>query len=249
LSHSSAFPAKSNLEETPGQNVTAILQARMGSKRLPGKVLAPILGEPMLRVTLRRLESAQRITKLLLATSTHSADDPIAALADQAGIECYRGSEDDCLDRYYWAAMSANADVVVRLTGDNPLVDGAFVDEVIARYIDSTPAADYVNPELSGCFPVGLKAEVFSLGTLGTVWREAKSSEDREHVTPFIYHHPDRFRIESLSHSPAYGHLHWTVDTQSDLDYVRLTFEHFGSLIFPWQSVTDAIYLGLIPCR
>jgi len=200
----------------------------------------------MLWVVLKRLESATRISRLIVATSTKPADDAVDAIAADRGIECFRGSEIDCLDRYYQAAVRAEADTIVRLTADNPFVEGKFVDWVVDEYIHGDTPCDYASPELSGTFPIGMKAEVCSFAALRTAWEEARDAQCREHVTLFLYRNPQRFRVRALSNDSNYGNMRWTVDTPSDLAFARLVFEYFGRYVFPWQSLVKALASGAV---
>jgi spore coat polysaccharide biosynthesis protein SpsF len=219
------------------RRVVAILQARMGSSRLPGKVLASVAGQPMLALVVKRVLPAKCIDQLVVATTHLPQDDPIEALVNNLGIPCFRGAEEDCLDRYYQAARQFEADVVVRLTGDSPLVDSAFVDWVVKQYLSANPPYEYVDSTLSKTFPVGLSVEVFSFEVLAIAWSEDTNTWWREHVTPFIYRHPDRFRVLHLVNPQNYAHMRWTVDTPEDLAFVRCIYDHFGHDRFSWREV------------
>ncbi len=157
-------------------NVIGIVQARMGSFRLPGKSLAPLLGRPMLQVLMERVRPAQIVDHWIIATTQLAADDCIAELSRQLGIECFRGSENDCLDRYYQAALQANAHTVVRLTGDNPLMDGSFVDWSVSQFLNADPPLDYTESSTSKTFPLGLSLEVFSFDALGQPGKKIRRS-------------------------------------------------------------------------
>lgn len=219
------------------QRVVAILQARMGSSRLPGKVLASVMGRPMLALIVKRVLPARCIDQLVVATTQSPQDDPIESLVSDLGIPCFRGAEEDCLDRYYQAARQFGAEAVVRLTGDNPLVDSDFVDWVVKEYLSANPPYDYVDSSLSKTFPVGLSVEVFSFEVLATAWREDTNTWWREHVTPFIHRHSGRFRVRHLVSPQNYSHMRWTVDTPEDLVFVSRIYEHFGHDRFSWREV------------
>jgi spore coat polysaccharide biosynthesis protein SpsF len=216
--------------------VVAILQARMGSSRLPGKVLAPVLGQPLLAHLIQRVRPARCLDQLVVATTRLPQDDPIETLAHDLETPCFRGAVEDCLDRYYQAARQFHAGVVVRLTGDCPLVDGAFVDWWITQYRSATPQIDYLSSSLSQTFPLGLAVEVFSFAALETAWREDTTSAGREHVTPFLYRHPERFRLGSPVSPRNHSSMRWTVDTDEDLMFIRQVYEHFGFSTFSWQE-------------
>jgi len=173
----------------------AIVQARMGSHRLPGKVMLPMAGMPVLALMLRRIQRAREIEGVIVATSTGKADDPIAELANDLLLQAYRGSEQDVLDRFHAAALTlglADDDVVVRLTGDCPFIDPEVIDEVARVALDNSQVM-YVSNVSPPTFPDGLDAEAIRFGALRAAWAEAVSPRDREHVTPFIRARPSRF--------------------------------------------------------
>lgn len=213
---SSAAPSDVNL---------AILQARMTSTRLPGKVLAPVLGEPMIGRQLERLARSGRLDRIVVATSAEASDDPLASYVAGLGYAVCRGSLHDVLDRFHQAAaMVPEADTIVRLTADCPLADWTVIDATIERH--HAEAADYtsnVAPERT--FPHGLDNEVIRREALERAWREAKDPYEREHVTPYIYRHLHAFRIAGLSRAPSLAHLRWTVDLPEDLAFVREVYE------------------------
>jgi len=199
----------------------AILQARMSSTRLPGKVMAPVLGEPMIGRQLERLARSVRIDRLVVATSSDPSDDALADYCRGLGYPVVRGSLGDVLDRFHEAMLLApEADTVVRLTADCPLADWTVIDALIDHH--HATGADYTNntaPERT--FPHGLDAEVMRREALERAWREATDPYEREHVTPFIYRRPGEFRLENLSRKPSLAALRWTVDFPEDLEFVR----------------------------
>ncbi len=220
--------------------IVGILQSRTGSTRLPGKVLARICGQPMVSIILDRLSDSKTLDTLVLATTLLETDDELARLAETLRIPYYRGSENDVLDRYYEAAVFFRADVVVRLTGDNPFVDGTFVDEAVHCFLDSQPQPDYVTSEEGG-FPLGLSTEVFSFSSLERAWREDKNPAWREHVTPFIYSHPGLFSIKRMTAEEDLAYMRWTVDTPEDLEFARSVFNHFGNSRFSYVDAMDLL--------
>lgn len=224
-----------------GCRVVAILQARTGSTRLPGKVLAAVGGEPLLAAIVRRILPARSLDEFVVATTRMSQDDPIAVLAGELGVPCFRGAEEDCLDRYYQAAKKFRAEIVVRVTGDNPFVDHGFVDWMVQHYLSSDPPCDYIDSSLSRTFPLGLSVEVFSLAALAVAWEEDTTRQWREHVTPFIYHHTERFRVRHLSSPQDLSYMRWTVDTPEDLAFVQRIYAHFGHDRFSWTEVLDVL--------
>lgn len=217
-----------------------IIQARMGSTRLPGKVLQPLLDKPLLFWDVYRVKKARLIDEVLIATTTDSRDDAIVELCNSAGWGYFRGSEDDVLDRYYQAAQKQHAGVVVRVTSDCPLIDPQVLDYILAGFYAAAPAVDYASNSIMRTYPRGLDTEVFTFAALETAWREDNSSW-REHVTPFIYNHPERFRLLPVTNPTDYSHHRWTVDTPEDYELVRRIYEHFGHGEFGWRDVLDVL--------
>lgn len=218
--------------------VVAIVQAHIGSTRLPGKVLLDLAGEPMLVRDMNRLSRAQTLDKVVVATTIESADDTIANLCDKRNWLCFRGSEEDVLDRYYRAAKEYQADVVVRITSDCPLIDPEIVDRVVQEFSERQPEVDYASNTLPECtFPRGLDTEVLRFDVLEQAWRKDHNPASREHVTPYIRSNPELFCIHGIMNEVDYSHMRWTVDTAEDLAFVRCIYEHFGHDRFSWQDV------------
>jgi spore coat polysaccharide biosynthesis protein SpsF (cytidylyltransferase family) len=203
--------------------IVAVLQARASSKRLPGKVLRPILGRPMLAHQIMRIRRCETFERLVLATSEEAADDPVAGIAKQTGIACYRGSLDDVLDRFYRAAAPYAPQHVVRLTGDCPLADWNVIDRVVRFTLEG--GYDYGTNTLKPTWPDGLDVEVAAFAALETAWREATNPLDREHVTPFIYRQTGRFRLGNLLNDTDLAGLRWTVDNPEDFEFVTRVYE------------------------
>ena len=201
-----------------------IVQARMTSTRLPGKVLLPLAGEPMLTRLVERLRRVQRADGIVIATTTNATDDPIAALCSQLGVPCHRGSEHDVLSRYADAARLHGADVVVRITSDCPLIDPSLIDQVIAVHEEGD--SDYVSNMLPPTWPYGMAVEVFSAAALAQAHAEATQAAEREHVTPFIYWHPERYRLRNVASPVDLSQHRWTVDTPEDYALVGRLFDH-----------------------
>lgn len=200
--------------------VLAILQARVSSSRLPQKVLAPILGSAMLTRQIERLKRCETIDRLVVATSEDPSDDALAVLLANIGIPCHRGSLNDVLARFAGASAAYGpAKTVVRLTGDCPLADPAVIDRVVRDHLAS--GADYTTNAIDCTWPDGLDVEVMSAEALNSAVKEASIASEREHVTPFIYKHPDRFRISHVKNEENLSHLRWTVDELADLAFVR----------------------------
>lgn len=201
-----------------------IVQARMTSTRLPGKVLLPLAGEPMLKRLVERLRRVRHADGIVVATTTNPTDDPIAALCARLGVPCHRGSEHDVLSRYADAARLHGADVVVRITSDCPLIDPALIDRVIAAYDEG--GSDYVSNMLPPTWPFGMAVEVFSAAALAQAHTEATQAAEREHVTPFLYWHPERYRLRNVASPLDLSHHRWTVDTPEDYTLVSRLFDH-----------------------
>lgn len=203
--------------------ILAILQARVSSTRLPGKVLMPILGKPMLIRQIERVKRAGLIDGLLVATSRDASDDPIEKLCLENHITCYRGKLDDVLDRFYQAAKPLRPDHMVRLTGDCPLIDPHLIDQVITFHLQE--GFDYTSNTVEPTFPDGLDVEVFRFSCLERAWEETKLPSQREHVTLFMYRHPERFRIGSFKNGTDLSPLRWTVDEPPDFEMVTRVYE------------------------
>jgi len=217
-------------------NIVAIIQARMGSSRLPGKVSMDLGGETVLGRVVRRLQRSRHISKIVVATTTVPADEVIVAECDRLEVLCFRGSEHDVLDRYYQAARANAADAVVRITSDCPLIDPELVDETVEVFGDKH--ADYASNVFPRTYPRGLDTEVFSFDALDRAWREAREAHQREHVTPYLYEHPQIFKLASLSGAADYSRYRWTLDTLEDLELLRTIYSRFhGRDDFSWKEV------------
>lgn len=215
--------------------VVAVVQARTGSTRLPGKVLLDLAGEPMLVRHVERVRRARTVDRVVVATTTEPADDAIVSLCAKWGWECFRGSEMDVLDRYYRTALALRADVVVRVTSDCPLIDPDVADRVVREFLERQPGVDYASNTLPRrTFPRGLDTEVMRFDALQRAWREDANPASREHVTPYIYGSAGRFRLHGVTDADDHSALRWTVDTPEDLALVRRIFDHFGHDRFSW---------------
>ena len=209
--------------------IVVIIQARLGSTRLPGKTLAEIAGSPMLAHVVERAVAIRGVTEAILATTTNPEDKAIATFARRAGIRCVRGSEEDVLDRFRFAAGECRADVIVRVTADCPLFDPAVCGLVLGEYLGRQGQIDYVSNVHPPTYPDGLDAEVFSREALEAAWREARLPSDREHVSPFIWRRPARFRLANVSNAEDLSVHRWTVDTEADLAFVRAVFDAYAA--------------------
>ena len=222
--------------------VVAIIQARLGSTRLPGKVLRPLAGEPMLARVVERVRRAKRIHEVVVATTDRAADDPIAEFCQKRRWPVFRGSETDVLDRYVQAARTFSADAVVRITSDCPLIDPGVLDLVVSKFVEEQPESEYLsNTFPRRTFPRGLDLEVIRRDVLERCHLEATGSWNREHVTALIYQNPDRYRISSVSAQADYSGYRWTVDTPEDLVLIEKLYSHFGHDTFSWQEALAAM--------
>lgn len=200
--------------------VVVIIQARMTSTRLPGKVLLPILGRPMFSYQIERLRHCARASQIVVATTTNATDDPIVAFCADEDLACVRGPEHDVLARYVMAARAHAADVVVRITSDCPLLDADLVDMMIGEYF-AADRPDYVSNMLQPTWPYGMAVEVFSAAALYEAGAESTDPVEQEHVTPFIYRRPQRYRLRSVTRKDDLSAQRWTVDTAEDFELVR----------------------------
>lgn len=203
--------------------ILAVLQARMSSTRLPGKVMKPILGVPMIGRQIERLRRCETLDRLVIATSDQPDDDPLAAYGESLGVSVFRGSLTDVLGRFHGAVQAHGpADTVVRLTGDCPLADWSVIDRVVHAHRDG--GFDYTSNVAERTFPHGLDVEVVRAEALATAWREAADPYEREHVMPFLYRRPERFRLGSVTGPQNRAALRWTVDLPSDFTFVEQVY-------------------------
>jgi len=217
-----------------------IVQARMTSTRLPGKVLKTVLGKPLLEYQIERLRRIKAADEIVIATTTNDTDQPIIDFCKRLDLPCFRGSEEDVLARYHGAAEVHNADIVVRVTSDCPVIDPAVCEEAIVYFLQNQSQYDYVRLEQ---YPRGLDAEVFSLKVLDDCFREAMDKPDREHVTPFIYRHPERYRVKHMTYNEDYSHHRWTVDTPEDFELVKRIIEELYPVkkMFNFVDILDVM--------
>lgn len=211
--------------------IVAIIQGRMSSSRLPGKVLKDLGGEPVLARVVTRVKRASLVDQVMVATTLDASDDAIAEWCAQADVPCFRGDLYDVLDRYYQAAKSVGAATVVRVTADCPMIAAEEIDRTIQRFIDSGAdfAANRLPPPLVRTTPIGMDTEVVTFAALERAWLEATEPFEREHVMPFFYDTPGRFKVEVLDREPNLGHLRFTVDTPADLEQARAIYAYFGN--------------------
>jgi len=200
--------------------IGCIIQARMGSSRLPGKVMRVVDGSnTVLDYVIMQLKSAKRIEKILIATTKLAEDDVIQSHLAGKNIECYRGSSEDVLDRYYECAKKFSINPIIRITADNPIIDPNIVDMVIEEYTGHT--CDLATNTLCRTFPYGTEVEVFSFAVLEKAWKNAKKPSEREHVTPFIRDPENKFKLINITRSDNISHIRYTVDRIEDLELVK----------------------------
>ena len=223
--------------------ILAVLQARTSSTRLPGKVMADVLGQPMIARQIERLRRSRTLDRLVVATSDLPSDDALAAFCESLGLGVHRGPLDDVLGRFHGAISAFGpAAAVVRLTADCPLADWTVVDTVVEAHLAG--AYDYtsnVAPERT--FPHGLDVEVAAPVALQDAWREAADPYEREHVTPFIYRRPERFRLGSVASATPLPHLRWTVDAPPDLEFVRQVYAQ----LYPGNPTFTSAAVAALP--
>lgn len=221
------------------RKATAILQGRTGSTRLPGKVLLPLAGKPVMQQVYERIRYCRNIDSILVATSTAEEDDSIFELFTRLGVPVFRGSKEDPLDRYYRAASHYGLRHIVRIMADCPLVDPAIVDQVIALYF----SGGYEFCCLGGEFPTGLDTTVFSYSALARCWREGLRRSEREHITAYLSHHPEQFNIGVLERHQGLSHHRWVMDYEADYQFITKIYE---ALYVPGQLFASAEILELV---
>jgi spore coat polysaccharide biosynthesis protein SpsF len=240
--------------------VIAIIQGRMSSSRLPGKILADIEGQPMLQRVFIRTSRAATVTETVFATTTDSSDDPVAEYCDFSGIPCTRGSLFDVLDRYYQAAKGAKADVVVRITADCPIIDPTLIDDVVNTLINDEYdfVANRLPPPFPRTYPIGLDVEACTFEVLEKAWKQAREPQHREHAMPYFYEgvelttinrqlqtgiSPRGYKVAILHHTTNFGDYRWTVDTPEDLEFMRRVYSRFdGRDDFTWKEVLVLVH-------
>lgn len=203
----------------------AIIQARMGSSRLPGKVLMPLAGRPVIEWVIERVRQAQSFDEIVVATTVGVRDDQLARVAADAGALVVRGDELDVLGRYAEAAALSNADAIMRITADCPLIDPGILAAMVSRFQDCSAPCDLVTNARRRTYPRGLDAEIFARSALDVMAAEAAAPHQREHVTPFLYEHPERFAIVDFAGERDLSMLRWTLDTPEDGQLLSRIFE------------------------
>jgi spore coat polysaccharide biosynthesis protein SpsF len=205
-------------------SVNAIIQARCGSTRFPNKVFALIDGKPLLWHVVNRLKYATKIDDIIVATTVSEKDDKIEEWCKENNVHCFRGSEENVLNRYYSASEAFPSDYVVRITADDPFKEPKVIDAVITKLIEE--GYDHVTNNLPPSFPEGLDCEAFKKSALDRSEKEAETAFEREHVTQYIYHHPEIFKIGNVSNGENLSYLRWTVDKDVDFEMVKAVYAH-----------------------
>ena len=205
----------------------AILQARMSASRLPGKVLMPVLGRPVLSYNIERIQRAKTISRVVVATTDKREDDAIQRLCESEDVPVFRGSEEDVLDRIHRCMTQFAMEHCAKLTADNPLIDPAVIDQVTGFYLAHPGDYDYVSNNHPPTWQDGQEVEVFTASALETAWREAAQPFQREHVTPFLWDQPERFRTGNVARADDrwYCEYRWTLDYPEDYEFMKRVFE------------------------
>jgi spore coat polysaccharide biosynthesis protein SpsF len=221
--------------------VVAIIQARMGSTRLPGKVMKDLGGQTVLARVVNRTRRATLLDEVVVATSTVPGDDVIVEECRRLNVPCFRGDENDVLDRYYQCARQFQADVVVRITSDCPLIDWELIDVHVERLKSRWHEVDFVTNMMRQSFPLGLAVEAMPMDVLARMKRMSQTEELREHVTTLAYIEPKWFQVDHVTNPENLSHMRWTVDTHEDLKLVRFIFDHFRRDRFSWKEVLSVL--------
>lgn len=229
--------------------IAAIVQARIRSTRLFGKVLAEIVGKPLMWHALNRLRAAQELDEIIVATTGNDTDAPLRKFLREEEVKTFIGSEDDVLDRYYRAARFYRVDVIVRVTPDDPFKDPEVIDRAVRIFKEAVPAADFVancsyDGSIKATYPEGLDIEVFSFACLENIWANARRASEREHVTPYVFNNPKDFRIVGFEYDRDLSHMRWTIDYERDLAFAREIYKRLypKKEIFFMRDILELLY-------
>lgn len=233
--------------------IAIVIQSRTGSSRLPGKIMMPLAGAPLLARMVERVRAAAvraavgpDVIDVIVATTTDPSDDPVAALCAGIDTPCFRGHPTDLLDRHYQAGRAVNADVVVKIPSDCPLIDPGVIERVIGFYLAHQNEYDFVSNLHPATYPDGNDVEVMPMAALETAWREATLPLQREHTTPFLWDQPARFRIGNVAWETGldYSMSHrWTIDYQADYDFIRAVYDALYTPVRPFFTLADILAL------
>jgi spore coat polysaccharide biosynthesis protein SpsF len=223
--------------------IGAIIQARSGSKRFPNKMFKKILGQPILWHVIQRVRASTLIDQIIVATTRSQADDKIVSLAKKMGLNYYRGSTNDVLGRFYQAAKKFKTKIIVRITPDDIFEDPSLIDSLLKIFIAAKGKYDYISNTVNQTHPEGIDVEVFSFAALQRAFREAKKLSEREHVTPYLWNNPNKFRIKSIKYHKDLSHLRWTIDYPKDLEFARKIYQrlYFKKRIFLMNDVLKVL--------
>lgn len=216
--------------------IVAIIQARTGATRLPNKVMSDICRKTMLERVVTRVQRS-KVIATVVATTRNPMDDVIYQMCQYKGWTVFRGDEEDVLDRFYWASIVYDADVIVRVSADCPLIDPEVIDYCIAWFLDRK--VDYASNKIPHSYPLGLDVEVVKFPALKRAFEEDKNY--REHVTPYIYKNPGKFTLLPVMNTEDLSGMRWTVDTQEDLEFIRKIYSHFRRDDFNWREVVELL--------
>ncbi|MCX9081605.1 MAG: glycosyltransferase family protein [Candidatus Methanoperedens sp.] len=219
--------------------INAIIQARMGSTRLPEKTMMKILDKPVLWHVVNRARKSRYIENIIVATTEKHTDDIICEFCRESGIDYFRGSENDVLDRYYQCAKEYGIDIIVRLTADDPLNDSFVIDKLIETFLELSPNIDYVGSDLNFKYPVGVGAQIFSFEALERVWNETHDDFEREHVMLYLLRNPEKFRISGIKTEFDYSNHRWTLDYIEDFRFIEAIYQHFQNGYFTMEELID----------
>jgi len=232
---------KSHYLLTGNRMISAIIQARVGSSRLPNKVFAEIEGQPLLWHVVNRLRNSRFLNSIIIATTTDQKDDAVEDWASSNNTLCFRGSEENVLERFYQAAVKFRSDIIVRITADDPFKDYEIMDRVIEKFLEEK--ADFACNNNPPTFPEGLDIEVFSFDAITKANMNAKTDFEKEHVTQYFYKNQELFKIVNISHEEDLSYLRWTIDEEVDLKMARKVYSHFfkSNQIFLFEDILDLI--------
>jgi len=224
-------------------NIVIIVQARMGSTRLPGKILKEVLGRPLLEYLLERLKRVENANEICVATTIKEQEQPILDVCSRMSVKTFRGSEEDVLERYFLAAQDFKADAIVRVTSDCPLIDPLEIDKLIKYYLENSKSYDFIADGPERSYPMGMGAEIFSFEALKKAHENAKTQPEREHVTPYICWQPQLFRLGYISYREDQSDHRWTLDTPKDYELISKIIENLypTNLEFTIEDIFDLI--------
>jgi len=221
--------------------IAAIIQARTGSTRLPNKIFKLIEGKPLIWHITERVKRAKLVDEVIIATTTNAMDDSVEQWCNENGVAIYRGSENDVLNRYYGAAVKAKADVVIRITCDDPFKDPGVIDGTVQYFLDNQ--FDFASNNNPPTFPEGLDVEVMTFKTLETMEQNAATDFEREHVTQYVYKNPDKFSVGNYPYERDLSKLRWTIDTENDLEMARLVYSQLypAKPFFTYKDILELL--------